>query len=342
MRLKRSRYILLQGYIERVIRRLDPDIIHIHGLSLPFLAASLRTDCPIIVTLHGLNSLEPGIRISAAERNVEGLLIEATNRVGIHMSVTSSGVKRKILREFRVVSPDRIHVITHGVDLERFRGGLQKDRLRLKYGIPKDAKVILNVSSLIPLKNQASILEALRYLSAIDNALCVLVGDGPERARLEEFAKSHRLQDSVRMVGHQEGQALVDFYRLADVFVLASTTEGFGRPLLEAMASGLPVVTFKDLEAVQDLYHPECFQLASTRDPYDLADAIKKALVRRWNRELIQTHAVTFSWDRIIQQYMELYDVAISSFPGCRKDEFAQCLTGRLTSRQTGAVSRLS
>lgn len=342
MRLKSARHILLQGYVERVIQQLDPDIIHIHGLSLPFLAASLRTNCPIVVTLHGLNSLEPSIRISAAERNLEGPLIEAINRVGIHVSVTSSGVRANILREFHIDAPDRIHVITDGVDSERFRTGLQKEELRHKYGIPTDAKVILNVSSLIPLKNQASILAALGHLSPMDNILCVLVGDGPEQARLEGFAKEHRLKAFLRMVGHQEGQALVDFYRLADVFVLASTTEGFGRPLPEAMAAGLPIVTFGDLEAVQDLYHPECFQLASTRDPHDLADAIKKALVRNWNREVIQTHALTFSWDHIVQQYMELYDVVISSFPGCRKAEFAQLLARQVATRQTGAISRLS
>lgn len=310
--LKRARRILLQGRIESIIEKEHPDIVHVHGLDEPFLVASRRANRPLVVTLHGLYSLKP--EISQEEQEVERTLVEDINEAGIHVSVISSSVRNTILNRWSINFPDNIHVIPHGVDSSRFRSAASKEELRREYGIPQETMVILNVASLIPLKNQMAILAALEHLLPNDHILCILVGQGPDRARLMQFINEHELDKFVQLVGHVEGQTLVDYYRLADVFVFPSIAEGFGRPMLEAMAAGLPVVTYEDLGAVKDFFNPSCMSLVKGRNPKTLADAIRDALYREWNNASIEEWASRFTWDRVVDQYVELYELARSDF----------------------------
>ena len=331
-KLKLGAAFMFRRYLEGLICRLKPDIIHLHGLTIntvPLLLAALSSGYPVVVTLHGLNSLDDRVPISKAEKRIEGILIEFLNREGIYISTVSNGVRHSIVRNFNLLEPNLIKVIPNGVDVQQFQNASSRTTLRTKYGIPEDARVILNVGSLTPRKNQMEILAALtqiipRHMN--DQLLLLLVGDGPERRALEGYIEGRCLKKWVRMMGYKEGQELVDIYRLADVFVLASTSEGFGLVMLEAMAAGTPVVAYGDLDAIQDLYHPECMQLVPERGPHALAAALEKALMRSWLQEVIQAHALGFSWENIVQRYMDLYKVAMSNCSGPRKITMAQLL----------------
>ncbi len=309
---KSARYVLLRGYVERIIEKEHPDIVHVHGLDTSLLVAAQRANRPFITTLHGLYSLEPGISHEAQE--VEGKLVENINEAGIHISVISGSVKDTILDRWSISFPDNIHVIPHGVDSSRFRSAASKEELRRKYDIPQEAMVILNVASLIPLKNQMAILAALEHLLPNEHILCILVGQGPDRSRLMQFINEHELDRFAQLVGHAEGQTLVDYYRLADVFVFPSIAEGFGRPMLEAMAAGLPVVTYEDLGAAKDLFNPSCMSLVKGRNPEELAHVIRDALCRQWDYASIEEWGARFTWDKVVDQYVELYDLAKSDF----------------------------
>lgn len=310
--LKRARRVLLQGRIEWIIEKEHPDIVHVHGLDEPFLVASQRANRPFVVTLHGLNSLSPGISYEAQQ--AEKRLVENINEAGIHISVISSSVRDTMLDRWSISFPDNIHVIPHGVDSSKFRSAALKEELRREYGIPQETMVILNVASLIPLKNQMAILAALEHLLPNDHILCILVGQGPDQARLMQYVNEHELDRFVQLVGHVEGQTLVDYYRLADVFVFASVAEGFGRPMLEAMAAGLPVVTYEDLGAVKDIYNPSCMSLVKDRNPEELANALRGALCREWEPRDIEKWASRFTWDEVVNQYVKLYELAKSDF----------------------------
>lgn len=310
--LKMARHVLLQGCIERIIEKENPDIVHIHGLIEPFLVASQRANRPFVVTLHGLNSLGPGISYEAQQ--AEKRLVENINEAQIHISAISSSVRDTILDRWSISHPDNIHVIPHGVDSSRFSSASSKEELRREYGIPRETMVILNVASLIPLKNQMAILAALEHLLPDDHILCILVGRGPDRARLMQFINEHELDRFVQLVGHAEGQTLVDYYRLADVFVFPSIAEGFGRPMLEAMAAGLPVVTYEALGAVKDVFNPSCMLLVKERNPEALAHAIRDALYEEWDYANIEEWASRFTWDKVVDQYVKLYELVKSNW----------------------------
>jgi glycosyltransferase involved in cell wall biosynthesis len=131
----------------------------------------------------------------------------------------------------------RIELIPNGIQLERFRARDGNPELRARLGIPSGAFVAGWVGHLRPEKNPARFLEACR---ADPRVHALVLGEGAERAKLEELARGAELAGRVHLVGHQSDPA--PWYRAMDLFVISSDTEQMPVALLEAMASSLPVV----------------------------------------------------------------------------------------------------
>lgn len=139
------------------------------------------------------------------------------------------------------VPADRVRLIRNGIRLEVFAPADGSLELRRELGIPEDALVIGTVGHLRAEKNHLRLLEACAALPAKLRAHVLLVGDGEERARLEERAARPDLAGRVHLVGYRPDPQR--FYRAMDIFALSSDTEQMPVCLLEAMASGLPVVS---------------------------------------------------------------------------------------------------
>jgi phosphatidylinositol alpha 1,6-mannosyltransferase len=131
-------------------------------------------------------------------------------------------------------------VWSRGIDTQRFHPARRSLERRRALGVPDDAVLCCYVGRLAPEKGIDVAMEALRPLLAAhpDRLRFLLVGDGPAEARLRATAP-----DGVIFAGRQEGAALAECYASSDVFVFPSVTETFGNVVLEAMASGLCVVS---------------------------------------------------------------------------------------------------
>ena len=127
-------------------------------------------------------------------------------------------------------------VLTNGVDLELF---CPKDKVAARAKLGLSGHVLLSVGHLIERKGHHLTIEALSSLP--DCTLC-LVGDGPDRKALETLANRSGVGERVRFLGEVPQTSLPEYYRAADMFVLASSREGCANVLLEAMACGTPVV----------------------------------------------------------------------------------------------------
>ena len=134
---------------------------------------------------------------------------------------------------------------------ERERLGPERAALRRTLGIPPEATVVLSASRLVPEKGLLDLLSAFAQLPD-GSAHLVLVGDGPQRATLEDYVRSHDLQ-GVHFAGFQNYSQIPSYYTLADVFVLPSYREPWGAVVNEAMNFALPVVASQDGGAVADL-----------------------------------------------------------------------------------------
>jgi glycosyltransferase involved in cell wall biosynthesis len=154
------------------------------------------------------------------------------------------------------IPPERVHLIPNGVDRRSFRPASPKERADARRALGLECqRLVLYVGRLAPEKNPLGLLEAW---AAVDGAIrtgsmLALVGDGPLRAMLADYVVARGLSESVQIVGEQNDVAC--WMRAADLYVLASHNEGLSNTLLEAMASGLPVVSTRvsgSIETVEE------------------------------------------------------------------------------------------
>lgn len=145
-------------------------------------------------------------------------------------------------------------VVGRGVDVECFHPKHASAQLRRQWGADEQTAVLLYVGRLSPEKEVQVIINAFSALqqSSRQKTLLVIVGDGPEREKLQRLSGS-----AVVFTGSLSGARLSAAYASADVFVFASQVETFGNVVLEAMASGLPVLAYDNACAQQHVRHQQ-------------------------------------------------------------------------------------
>src|SRR5262249_14402546 len=151
----------------------------------------------------------------------------------------------------------------------------------------KSAPTLLSVGNLYEMKGHRYVLYAIRRLRDQGYDLhYVVVGDGPERRRLERLSRSLDLETVVTFVrakAHQDGWAV---YEACEIFVLASVVEGFGVVFIEALAMGRPLVGCRGTGAPEDLSAlGNCVELVKPRDVDSLVGALKGLLDNPERRE---------------------------------------------------------
>jgi glycosyltransferase involved in cell wall biosynthesis len=184
----------------------------------------------------------------------------------------SQAMKQKVLAGR--TREERTRVIHTGLDVKRFDLGRERETVRAELGLPKDALVFGAVSRLSPEKGHGVLLEAFRCLAPSHPRFHLLiVGEGPERGALEARAKELGLDDRVAFAGYYGD--LPGALRAMDVFVQATVLEeGFPTSVLEAQASGLPVVA-SDSGGTRETMEPGVTGLlVEQNDPRALAGAM--------------------------------------------------------------------
>jgi sugar transferase (PEP-CTERM/EpsH1 system associated) len=223
---------LLVWQLFRLFRRVRPDVVHTHawGTLCEGLIAARLAQVPVVIHgEHGTLQLKP--RQARAQR-------WAWRRAGHLLSVSSRLADR--MAERVGIPRDQVTVIRNGVDLSRFVP-VDRHEARRAIGLPPDTLVFGAVGRLVPVKNHALLLDAAAELASGGVACSIVIaGDGPLRGSLEDRVNALGLSDRVRLLGHRSDVEQV--FAALDVFVLPSRSEGMSNTILEAMASGLPVV----------------------------------------------------------------------------------------------------
>ncbi|MBC7351309.1 MAG: glycosyltransferase family 4 protein [Thermogutta sp.] len=158
--------------------------------------------------------------------------------------------------------------------------------------------VILFVGRLINKKGVDILLEAFaRVVQNVPSQL-LIAGDGPERTKLEEQAARLRVNDRVHFVGFQQPKDLPRFYCAADLFVLPSRTEPWGVVVMEALASGLPVVVSNLVGCYPDVINDDQVgRVVAPEDPHSLAEAMRDYLLKRPDKNRV--HQI---WEPVYQR----------------------------------------
>ncbi len=268
-------------------------VVHTHNPQ-PLIYAGLAgklADAVVVQTRHGV----------AFRSGRQTWLARQAARMAHAFVVVSRELEHQ-LRPHRLCPPERLTVIENGIDLGRFRpDAADRIRVRRELGIAEDAVVIGTVSRLVALKNVAGLIRAVATLPA----QLVIVGDGPERAALEALGVKN-----VRFLGQREDVARL--LRSFDVFALFSRTEGHPLVVLEAMATGLPVVATAVGGIPGIIDEGETGFLVPPDDEVALTRALAPLLADRGRLAVMGTRACTvardrYSAERMVDDYLALY-----------------------------------
>jgi glycosyltransferase involved in cell wall biosynthesis len=249
-----------------LVRKLGIDIVHAHEASSDVAAwlASKLHGAALVTTLHGW------IGNSAKQRLFIRLDRRMVRRFDLVIAV--SGQIRDEARAAGV--PDsRLRLLHNAIVLERYRRTGRRGYLGELLGRPVASPVIASIGRLSPEKGQADLIQALGILAARGHRpTTVLVGDGPDRARLQGRVRELGLQDSVHLPGYvNEPERVLEE---TDLMVLPSHTEGLPNAALEALAMEVPVLATRVGGTPEVVSDGRTGRLIEPRSPGDLADAI--------------------------------------------------------------------
>lgn len=299
-------WYLTASDIERLIKKNDYDIIHIHGVSFCCFITSLaaaRCKKPFLFTMHGLISYGiPGItKLDASSEQAALSVIKDNNFV---VTTVSSGTKR-IPCEDRGIDSNKISVINNAV---KCTVPNNPEYWYTRFPQIKGKKKFVGIGTIGPGKNQIQILRAFLLLpkDVQDNMAVILAGKDRTNGEFENFVTKHDLQNHVFMCGFVSKDDLSNLYAIADYNIMLSISEGFGLSMIEAARFGIPSLTFSDLDAVKDIYSPNSMLAMNDRTDETVADGIQKMLTRLWNKELIIKESLKFNED-IYLQYLDVY-----------------------------------
>jgi glycosyltransferase involved in cell wall biosynthesis len=224
------------GYrLARIARERRADVLHCHHYS-PFvygqIAALAASPLRVVFTEHGRLS-------DAAPSRKRRLVNPMLGRLAEGIYAVSDDLRRHMVAEG--FPAERVAVIRNGIDPGTAPAPADRDRARRLLGLAPDAFTIGTVARFDPVKDLTTLLDAFIALrAAVPRAQLVLIGDGPDRQRLERHACDAGVAQAVHFGGYRG-----DARRLLpglDVYVNSSITEGISLTILEAMAAGLPVV----------------------------------------------------------------------------------------------------
>lgn len=286
----------------------NPDCLWMPMQALPFLRSKkMRTT----VTIHDLAFKIFPQFFPKSDLHRLNLFTDYAIRNADKIIAVSHSTKNDILKFFPKIKEEKIKVIYHGFDPELFQKEISEEKrkeVNVRYGI-QNAKYILYAGALQPRKNLKVLIEAFELLKKDNPKLKLVLAGGQAWMWKEIFsqASNSRFKDDIVITGTISFQDLAVLYRSASLFVFPSLYEGFGIPLLEAFASGIPIISAKNsslLEVGKDaaLY----FESSSPEDlknkMNDLLkdDEARKNMVAR-GKEI----AKNFSWEKCAKETLE-------------------------------------
>jgi glycosyltransferase involved in cell wall biosynthesis len=302
------------GPVRRAIDRFAPDLVHIATeatLGLAALRHALRRKVPTVSSFHtNFDQYSAHYRIGWSAGLIWRYLRWFHNRTLETYAPSRATVAMLEARGF-----ERLVLWPRGVEGTLFRPDRPgRARIRAALGFGPEEIVIGHVSRIAAEKNVAYLAEALAMVTAArSNARVLIVGDGPARPALEQ-----RLGAAARFVGYRSGDDLADHYAAADLFAFASLTETFGNVILEAMASGLPVVAVRAGGPGETVRPGETgFLIGPDQPPERFAAAlltlVDDAPLRRRLADSARAYACSQTWDAIMGALRQRYLAIVES-----------------------------
>ena len=313
-RIKYFYYALNSGSIRKAIRTIKPDVVHIQGIGAqikPFIEICEEENVPYIVTLHGLIGFDNTVLASVWDKQMEkDFLIEADEK-GIPVTVISTGMKRRIEKNYLGHEAKNITVVCNGTKIQYDEKLIDLDAtpLRKEFGLT-DEKIIVAIGSLCERKNQIQIVRALKKVKTPCHLF--LCGADTMAGEVQRSVDDQGMSDKVHLLGFLTHKKVDQILEQANLNVIASKDEGFGLSIIEGYSHGVPTVTFSDLDAVPDLFDNQAMVKVEGRSDDELATGIEEGLNKQWDRSWIREYAKSFSIAKMAEQYIKVYSQSLN------------------------------
>jgi N-acetyl-alpha-D-glucosaminyl L-malate synthase BshA len=290
------------------------DLLHVHyaipHASAAYMAQQILKDqgveIPFVTTLHGTDitlvgkdpSFEPVINFS----------INKSNRV----TAVSENLKKETFELFDI--KNNIEVIPNFICLKEYK--MDNNDYYKKRFAPNNEKVICHVSNFRKVKRIEDVIIAFEGISKKMDIKLLLVGDGPERARLEQISRNSKFSKNIFFLGSLKSTKEV--LNISDLFILPSSKESFGLSALEAMACGVPVIASDSGGIPEVISHGKSGLLNSVGDTYQMTKNALKLLSNDSLLESFKTNAyqqaMKFDIEVILPKYESLYKKCIKDY----------------------------
>ena len=296
-------YIKLIKYLKEI----KPTIVHTRNWAgMDGIIAAKIAGVPIIV--HGEHGFE--ITDLTGQNKKRKFIRKLVLSTMIDKIVTvSKNLKNRLINEIKI-KPEKIIHIPNGVDTNKFNI-YKKEFIRKKFGFKKEDFIIGIVARLDPIKNHKTLIFAFKEIVTIHpNTNLAIVGDGSLRNKLENQTYQLGIKNKVIFMGERDD--VPEILKTFDIFVLPSLNEGMSNTILEAMATGIPVIASNVGGNPELVIDGETGFLFPTNDVESLVQKIKTYIL---HPELKQKHGYNahkrveekFSLDQMVRRYEELY-----------------------------------
>ncbi|MGB2601062.1 MAG: glycosyltransferase family 4 protein [Candidatus Omnitrophota bacterium] len=295
--------------LKRLVGDGNYDIIHAQTRVAQVLASLVKRSMgvPFISTCHGFfksqrisRRLFPcwGDKVIAISKSVSAHLIE-----DLH------------------VPKERVKMIYNGIELDRYQvpgASMEKNVLKENIGLGEDAFTVGTVGRLSPVKGHAYLIDAFKEAIRKQPGMQLLiVGEGPDEEMLKEKVRKAEITDKVFFAPGND-VPLEEYFSIMDIFCLASTSEGLGFSLMEAMAAGRPCIASNVGGLAELIIHTEDGLLVPSRDVSALGDAIHKLfsdgslrqqLSDKARKKALSSFSIKDSVKKTVEVYKEIVDV---------------------------------
>lgn len=299
-------------FLKRRFGNQKPSLINAHWIYPDGVAATMvgqRLNIPVVISLLGSD-----INRDIHNRHLQPLILKALNNCSKIISV-SDEIKKTIISHG--IDEQKIVVINNGVDSEKFRI-YDKVECQEKFGLSQNNKYILFVGRLEQVKGVEVLINAVgEYSTQLQGTKIILVGDGALTSSLQQRVDNLGLSDFFLFAGAQPYSLIPLWMSCADVFCLPSLNEGHPNVVMEALASGCPVVASR-VGAIEKYVTPDCGYVFPPGDFKKLGMLLSTCLSREWVAEDIRKTVENHSWGKVANMYFQEFEETLKGIEQSR------------------------
>ncbi len=312
--------------IKKIMKTFKPDVVHVQvsdPIGLSVVSYARKMNVPVVTTEHNQPEVftEPLHMPKLIKKPVDAMLssyfYSRQKKSDFVTMPTKQAIDNLILsrkKEFKVP----VAAVSNGVDLSNFKPGKTSDEIYEKYKIRKNVPTVVYVGRVDPEKKVGLVVDAFsKVLEKLPEAQLVVVGDGVDRLRIEQNVKKLGVLKSIRILGRVLQPDLYELYRVGDVFATASEIETQGIVLIEAAATGLPLIAVNAGAVSEVCITGKNGFLCEPKDVDGIAESMykilsDKELQKKYSKASLEI-ASEHDLEKTIDKFLNIYSKVIES-----------------------------